>query len=89
MGLPEWEDADIPDDMDPYSFSFNKTSKVWKAPDWIRYFDFKNRLSKSHIFEKIKARIDIIRMVRNYDIVEAHSPRSFLNSSLASFLRLQ
>ena len=76
MGLPEWEDADIPDDMDPYSFSFNKTSKVWNAPDWIRYFDFKNRLSKSHIFEKIKARIDIIRMVRSYDIVEAHSPYS-------------
>jgi len=75
MALPEWEDGNISENIDPYSFSFSKTKKLWKAPDWIHYFDFKNRLSKEfHLLEKLKARIDLIRMIRGYDIVETHFP---------------
>ena len=77
MALPEWEDGNISDNIDPYSVSFSKIKKVWKAPEWIHYFDFKNKLSKkSRFFGKLKARIDLVRMIRRYDIVEAHFPFS-------------
>ena len=76
MGLPEWEDGVFEEDEDPYSFDRNKTNVKWDPPKWIRYFEFKKKLSRFHIFEKIHARINLIKMIREYDVVEAHAPFS-------------
>ena len=41
----------------------------------IRYFDFLNNAPrKKDIVKKIKSRIDLMKMIREYDIVEAHVP---------------
>src|SRR5213594_3905089 len=64
MALPEWEDADLSGNTDPYSIDGNLTRRAWNAPKWIRYFDFKNKLPrKRHALEKIRARLDLIRMI--------------------------
>ena len=75
MALPEWEDADISANTDPYNIDGYAARTSWNAPAWIRYFDFKNRLPrKKKMLEKIRSRIDIIEMMREYDIVETHVP---------------
>lgn len=75
MALPEWEDAEITSQVDPYSVDGNAMKKAWNPPPWIRYFDFLNNVPRrQRTIAKIKARMDLIRMVREYDIVEAHVP---------------
>ena len=77
MALPEWEDGKFSENVDPYSFKVNKEKVEWNTPDWIRYFDFKNKLPRAkYLIEKIKARIELIKMIREYDIVEVHVPFS-------------
>ena len=76
MALPEWEDAEI-DKVDPYKMDGNEARKQWNPPSWIRYFDFKNKVPrKTHTMAKIRARIDLIKMIREYEIIEAHVPFS-------------
>jgi len=77
MGLPEWEDGNFNDNADPYDLKKNEIKKSWNAPKWIRYFDFQNKVPrKKHRIEKLKARINLIKLIREYDIVEAHVPFS-------------
>lgn len=74
MALPEWEDADI-GGVDPYSVDGNTVKKAWTPPPWIRYFDFLNKAPrKKHLIAKIEARMNLIKMMREYDIVETHVP---------------
>jgi len=74
MGLPKWEDGNFDYSSDSNS-QFDKQDPKWKDPEWIKYFDFKNNQKISFI-EKIAMRINLIRMVRNYDVIEAHVPYS-------------
>jgi glycosyltransferase involved in cell wall biosynthesis len=75
MALPEWEDANISDKVDPYSMDAHAAKMTWKPPEWIHYFDFQNKAPrKKHIMAKIRSRIDLIKMMREYDIVETHVP---------------
>lgn len=75
MALPEWEDGNVSTTVDPYNVRQEEIKDAWVPPSWIRYFDFGNKLPrKKHMMRKIKARIDVIRMIREYDIVEAHVP---------------
>lgn len=77
MALPEWEDGNFNDNADPYDLKKNEIKKSWNAPKWIRYFDFQNKVPrKKHRIEKLKARINLIKLIREYDIVEAHVPFS-------------
>ncbi len=77
MALPEWEDGTISDKIDPYSMDGDAARKMWNPPDWIRYFDFLNKLPrKKHMMAKIQSRINLIRMMREYDIIESHVPFS-------------
>lgn len=77
MGLPEWEDGNFNDNADPYDLKKNEIKKSWNAPKWIRYFDFQNKVPrKKHRIEKLKARINLIKLIREYDVVEAHVPFS-------------
>ena len=73
MALPKWEDANFDNSSDSSS-QFNPDPK-WKDPDWVKYFDFKNNQKISFI-DKIAIRVNLIRMVRNYDVIEAHVPYS-------------
>ena len=73
MALPKWEDANFDNSSD--SSSQFKPDPKWKDPDWVKYFDFKNNQKISFI-DKIAIRINLIRMVRNYDVIEAHVPYS-------------
>lgn len=75
MALPEWEDADLTESVDPYSVDGHAIKKAWNPPEWIRYFDFLNKIPmKGHVVAKIKSRINLIKMMREYDIIEAHVP---------------
>src|SRR5581483_2167388 len=75
MALPEWEDANITDNVDPYSMDAHAAKRTWEPPEWIHYFDFLNKAPrKKHIMAKIRSRIDLIKMMREYDIVETHVP---------------
>lgn len=75
MALPEWEDGDISDDADPYSFKHNNIIE-WEPPKWIRYFDLYNKLPKTPttIFKKAKSRISLLRIMREYDVIQTHAP---------------
>lgn len=75
MALPEWEDANLSTGTNPYSIDGNALMKAWTKPPWIRYFDFMNKVPKRcQMISKIKSRIDLIKMMREYDIIEAHVP---------------
>jgi glycosyltransferase involved in cell wall biosynthesis len=75
MAFPEWEDGNVSTSVDPYSVNRNQLKDTWVPPPWIHYFDFKNNLPrKGHLMSKIMARIDVIRMIREYNIVETHVP---------------
>ena len=75
MAFPEWEDGNVSTTVDPYNVNRIQLKDAWVPPPWIRYFDFKNNLPrKGHLMSKVRARIDVIRMIREYDIVETHVP---------------
>ena len=75
MALPEWEEGNILNIVDPYKLSRNEIKSTWNSPHWIRYFDFLNKLPrKKHLIAKIKTRINVIKMMREYDVVETHVP---------------
>jgi len=77
MALPEWEDGIFNDNADPYDLKKNEIKKSWNAPSWIHYFDFQNKVPrKKHRIEKLKARINLIKLIREYDVVEAQVPYS-------------
>ena len=75
MALPEWEDGQITKQIDPYNLKTEDMKNTWEPPSWIRYFDFLNKVpKKKNMIGKIKSRIDIIKMIREYDVVETHVP---------------
>ena len=73
MYLPEWEDEDISTDIDPYN-THRDDIKNTNLSDRIRYFDLNKVKRKKRPFAKTMARINLIRMVRDYDIVEVNVP---------------
>jgi len=74
MGLPEWEDGDISTNIDPYNIQ-RDAIKNTSLSDRIRYIDLlNNRQRKKRPFDKTMVRINLIRMIREYDIVEVHVP---------------
>ena len=75
MALPEWEDGNIDNNIDPYNIQKNELDNTLITSKRIRYFDFLNKVPrKKGLIAKIKSRIDLIKMMREYDIVEAHVP---------------
>jgi glycosyltransferase involved in cell wall biosynthesis len=76
MGFPEWEEGNITENVDPYKINRNDIKNSWTSPSWIRYFDFLNTVSwkKGNKFAKIKARIILMKLIREYDIIETHLP---------------
>jgi len=74
MALPEWEDGDISETTDPYTIHRNEIKNT-SLGRRIRYFDFLNKAPrKKNMTGKIMARINLMRMIREYDIVEVHAP---------------
>jgi glycosyltransferase involved in cell wall biosynthesis len=74
MSLPEWEDGDISTNIDPYN-THRDAIKNTNLSDRIRYFDLLNKVKrKKRLFPKAIARINLIRMIREYDIVEVQNP---------------
>jgi hypothetical protein len=76
MALPEWEDGNIKDNVDPYNIKREQIENTLdNRSKRIIYFDFLNKTkSKRAIFAKIKTRLQLIKKMREYDIVEAHVP---------------
>jgi len=74
MALPEWEDGDISDSTDPYNIHRNEIKNT-NLGGRIRYFDFLNKAPrKKNMIGKVMARINLVKMIREYDIVEVHVP---------------
>ena len=72
MYLPEWEDGEISTNIDPYN-THRDDIKNTSLSDRIRYFDLLNKVRrKKRLFSKAKAKINLIRMIREYDIVEVN-----------------
>jgi len=77
MALPEWEDGNFSNGVNPYMLNRKDLENAWSAPKWIKYFDFKNKVPKTvHLIAKLEARINLIKLIREYDVVEAHNPYS-------------
>lgn len=77
MALPEWEDGDIKSNIDPYDIQKKELENTFASSKRIRYFDFLNKApKKKKLFAKIKSRVDLIKMMREYDVIEAHAPFS-------------
>jgi glycosyltransferase involved in cell wall biosynthesis len=75
MALPQWEETEITNTLDPFSLNLSDIKDKWNSPSWIRYFDFLNKVPrKKYLLAKINSRINIIKMIREYDIVETHVP---------------
>ncbi|MGB9167968.1 MAG: glycosyltransferase family 4 protein [Nitrososphaeraceae archaeon] len=74
MALPEWEDGDISDTTDPYNINKEQMKKTILC-DRIHYFDFLNKIPlRKNLVGKVMARINLIKMIRQYDIIEVHVP---------------
>jgi glycosyltransferase involved in cell wall biosynthesis len=74
MALPEWEDGDISPNIDPYNIP-RDAIKNTSLSDRICYIDLlNNRQRKKRPLDKTMVRINLIRMIREYDIVEVHVP---------------
>ena len=74
MALPEWEDGNISTKSDPYNLSTKDFDNKYLSSR-IHYFDFLNKTKrKKKLLKKIKSRLDLIRMIRRYDVVEVHVP---------------
>lgn len=77
MAFPEWEDAEISGMIDAYNTHGDEIKRHWEPPSWIKYFDFLDRSPlKKFRFKKTKARIGLIRLMRQYDVIEAQVPYS-------------
>jgi glycosyltransferase involved in cell wall biosynthesis len=76
MALPEWEDGNITSDtVDPYKVNRNEIKDTLSSGRRVRYFDFLNKAPrKKSIIPKIKSRINLYKMMREYDVLEAHVP---------------
>lgn len=74
--FPHWEEGNIPQyDSDPLKLSPREIMNYWDAPDWIRYFDtYSNAPRKKLLLKKIGSRINLLKISREYDIVESHFP---------------
>jgi hypothetical protein len=89
MALPQWEESEIEEKNELYSSEKKEIQKAWNAPDWIRYFDFKNDSSNIHIFEKIKARFDLLKIIREYDIEGINLQEDHISKPRKSCLPMQ
>lgn len=77
MGRPEWEDGGFEEGTNPYMIDKQIVKDSWESPEWIKYFNFQNHLSKKKsLIKKLNAVLNVIKMIREYDIVEAHVPWS-------------
>jgi len=73
--FPEWEETTSSTNVDFVNLTVNNVKGNWKSPSWIRYFDLLSRVPrKKFLYDKIKSRIKLVRMIREYDIVVAHNP---------------
>jgi hypothetical protein len=72
MGLPEWEDGDISTNIDPYNTHRDKIRNA-SISKRVRYFDLLNKVPrKKRTLAKATVKINLIMMIREYDIVEVH-----------------
>ena len=74
MSMPEWEEAEFDEFIDPYDENRKSMKKYWKSPDWIRYFDFKLCIRPWKLPKRFNESIKIRKIIREYDIVESHVP---------------
>ena len=73
--LPQWEEGSISDSDNSFSISKEKIINSWKAPNWIKYIDsLSTAPRKKYLVEKIKSRIKLFKIIREYDFIETHFP---------------
>ena len=74
MSLPEWEDGN-PSGTNPYSFAYPDIRTRWSPPEWIKYFDMLNKVPRKKArIGKAKARLNLFKLMRRYDVIEAQVP---------------
>lgn len=74
MALPQWEDAIFTEKVDAYNFSHNYKND-WVKPSWIREFDLLNNVPRKKFrFMKTMRRVELIKLMREYDFIETHVP---------------
>lgn len=73
--FPQWEEGNITNDSDPLQLNPREIMDSWNSPDWIRYFDTYSKVPrKKLLLEKLCSRINLLKMAREYDFIEAHFP---------------
>jgi len=82
MALPQWEEGIFMKGINPYSVRPKDIDgTIHSLPAWIRFWD-QNRFGED-AFAHALNRIDLYRLVKEYDIIEAHAPFAIY----AQFLR--
>jgi glycosyltransferase involved in cell wall biosynthesis len=77
MAFPEWEDATLKGPINPYDIKADEIRQDFHPPEWIKYFDFLNNTPRKKLrFQKTRARIGLLKLMREYDVIEAQVPYS-------------
>lgn len=73
--FPQWEEENIENYSDPLTLNPKTIITDSNSPNWIRYFDmYSNVPRKKMLLQKIYSRVNLMKMVREYDFIESHFP---------------
>lgn len=73
--LPQWEEGSISDPNNSLDATKKEIIDSWNSPSWIRYIDLLSTAPrKKYLLAKIKSRLDLFKIMKEYDIIEAHYP---------------
>ena len=72
MAFPQWEDGQFVGRVDPYSLDQRALGTLRSSPPWVKIWD-QERFGND-VFAHAVNRIDLYRLVKGYDVIEAHAP---------------
>lgn len=74
MSMPEWEEAEFDEFIDPYDQDRKPMQKYWKSPEWIRHFNFELKIHPRKLPKRFIESVIIRKISREFDVVESHVP---------------
>jgi glycosyltransferase involved in cell wall biosynthesis len=72
MAFPQWENGQFVGKVDPYSLDSQAFQTLRSSPSWVKIWD-QERFGSDILSHSVN-RIDLYRLVKGYDLIEAHAP---------------
>lgn len=76
MSMPQWEENEYEQTVDPFHTTASNLKQKWKSPKWVRYFDFEYTFRYKRLHKRMINSLKVRKLIREHDIVEAHVPFS-------------